>query len=214
VPNPVDIKRFAAPVSKGFLRQKLGLGQNMHLAGMVGRLHPVKGYDLAIKALAQIGEDVHLALVGPDEGGYLAHIRQLAQLYNVQTRLHWLGQLEGEELVAAYADMDSFLLPSQSENFGNVVVEAMAAGLPVLISNRVGVAAEVAQARAGLVYPLKVEALVEALREITTQPGRGREMGQRGRALAKGQYAPETVAQTMLEFYRQLLGKELTGARI
>lgn len=211
VPNPVDIEPFSTLPGRGYLRQQLNLPEEAFLVGMVGRIHLKKGIDLAVEALAQLvpaNPRLHLVLIGPDEGGYLAEIKRLARLKNVQGHLHWSGQLRDTALVAAYTDLDCLLLPSRSESFGNVVVEAMAAGLPVLVSEQVGVAPDVAKAAAGAVFPLAVEPIAGAIRSAFSQPALRQAMGRNGQALVSQRYAPAAVAAAMLDVYREVAARK------
>jgi len=208
VPNPVDLELFKVLPPRGFLRQQLGLTEEAFLFGMVGRIHPKKGCELAVKALATLirqHPEAHLVLVGPDENNYLSEVIRLAQEYRVESQVHRVEQVAGRDMVAAYSDLDSLLLPSYSESFGNVVVEAMAGARPVLISDQVGVAPEVAQAGAGKVFPLTVPALEAAMSELIGRADRGQEWGKNGQLLAWQHYTPEAVASATLEMYRQVL---------
>jgi len=98
----------------------------------------------------------------------------------------------------AYADADLLVLLSHRENFGMVVAEAMAAGVPVLISDQVGLAEEVKQANAGCVVSSKAEEIARTWTQMLTSPAL-RQMGSRGRNLAEEHFASEVVAAQMIE---------------
>jgi len=118
----------------------------------LGRLHPKKGCDLLIDALAQVAdESVALVLAGPDQIGWQAELQQQVARLNLSSRVVFPGMLQGETKQAAFGIADAFVLPSHQENFGMAVVEALAAGLPVLISNRINIWREVDQDGAGYV---------------------------------------------------------------
>ncbi len=118
----------------------------------LGRLHPKKGCDLLIEALAQTNDNsVSLVLAGPDQVGWQTALQQQVDHLNLQSRVVFAGMLEGETKQAALAVADAFVLPSHQENFGMAVVEALAVGLPVLISNRINIWREVDQDGAGYV---------------------------------------------------------------
>jgi FkbM family methyltransferase len=130
-----------------------------HLAGarfllFLSRVHPKKGCDLLIKAFAGVSskdERLRLVIAGPDEDGWSESLANLARSLGVADRITWTGMLTGDEKWGAYRAADAFVLPSHSENFGVVVAEALACGLPVLLSNKVNIWREVAAAGAGLV---------------------------------------------------------------
>lgn len=118
----------------------------------LGRLHPKKGCDLLIEAFAQLTDhSFTLVLAGPDQVGWQASLQQRVADLNLQSRVVFTGMLEGEMKQAALELADAFVLPSHQENFGMAVVEALAVGLPVLISNRINIWREVDQDGAGYV---------------------------------------------------------------
>jgi glycosyltransferase involved in cell wall biosynthesis len=128
--------------------------RNKRVLLFLGRLHPKKGCDILIDAFAQIADDsVALLLAGPDQVGWQAELQRRAEQLKVSTRVIFPGMLQGEMKRAALAATDAFVLPSHQENFGMAVVEALAAGLPVLISNRINIWREIDQDRAGYVEP-------------------------------------------------------------
>jgi glycosyltransferase involved in cell wall biosynthesis len=100
-----------------------------------------------------------------------------------------------------------FVLPSYTENFGIAVVEAMASGLPVVITNKINIWREVAEARAGLVVNCDVHEISSALLTLLVDPMRGKEMGKRGRRLVEKRFTWETVGEQMVQEYREILSR-------
>jgi glycosyltransferase involved in cell wall biosynthesis len=122
----------------------------------LGRIHPKKGCDLAIRAFAQTlakSSDWHLVLAGPDQVGWQPALTKLAEQLNIAGRITFTGMLSGDLKWGAFHASEVFYLPSHQENFGIAVAEALACGLPVLISNKVNIWREVAQSNGGLVEP-------------------------------------------------------------
>ncbi len=118
----------------------------------MGRLHPKKGCDLLIEALARVADDsVVLVLAGPDQVGWSQTLRERVRDLTLCDRVVFTGMLEGAVKRGAFQAADAFVLPSHQENFGIAVVEALAAGLPVLISNRVNIWREIEADGAGYV---------------------------------------------------------------
>jgi glycosyltransferase involved in cell wall biosynthesis len=113
----------------------------------IGRLHPKKGVDLLMRAFAAHGGDLHLVMAGPDPDGMRPALEQLAG--TAASRITWTGMIQGAEKWGAFRTADAFILPSHQENFGVAVAEALACGLPVLISRRVNIWREIDQAGAG-----------------------------------------------------------------
>jgi glycosyltransferase involved in cell wall biosynthesis len=122
--------------------------RNKRIFLFLGRLHPKKGCDLLIDALRQRKPaDVALVLAGPDQVGWEKELRARA----TEIDPVFTGMLHGEMKQAAFACADVFVLPSHQENFGVSVVEALAVGLPVLISNRINIWREIETDRAGYI---------------------------------------------------------------
>ena len=133
----------------------------------LSRLHEKKGIDLLIRAFARVrlagNADLHLILAGPcADPRYLEYLKKLAaecfaekqpEIKSAQPPITWTGMLAGDLKWGAFHAADVFILPSHQENFGIAVAEALACGVPVLISNKVNIWREIAEDRAGLVEP-------------------------------------------------------------
>jgi glycosyltransferase involved in cell wall biosynthesis len=129
----------------------------------LGRIHSKKGVELLIRAYGKItrtyavshgGTPPDLVIAGPCvDDRYLATLKTLAQAEGVGPSIHWPGMLTGEAKWGALAGAEAFVLPSFQENFGIAVVEALACGTPVLISNRVNIWNELESDNVALVEP-------------------------------------------------------------
>ena len=120
----------------------------------LGRIDPKKGCDLLVQALADpllMDDDLHLVMAGPDLNHWTPKLITMAEQYHVSNRIHWPGMVKGIAKAAAFDLCEAFVLPSHQENFGLAVVEALAAGRPVLISDKVNIAPEIAADRCGIV---------------------------------------------------------------
>lgn len=118
----------------------------------LGRLHPKKGCGLLIEALSRMSEsDVALTLAGPDQIGWQQQLQKRAAGLGLADRVVFTGMLEGDAKRGALAAADAFILPSHQENFGMAVVEALAWGIPVLISNRINIWRQIAADGAGYI---------------------------------------------------------------
>jgi len=147
--------------------------QNTRNFLFLGRLHPKKGCDILLEAFAQLrsNEPTSLILAGPDQIGWERELRDQAARLNLTERVVFTGMLEGVMKQGAFAAADAFVLASHQENFGIAVVEALAAGVPVLISNRVNIWREVEADRAGFIEPDDFGGTVRLLqRWIDTSP--------------------------------------------
>jgi glycosyltransferase involved in cell wall biosynthesis len=128
--------------------------RDKRVAIFLGRIHPKKGCDLLIEAFARtLARDPawHLLMVGPDQVRWQARLMDQAHRLKVADRITWTGMLGGVRKWGAIAASEIFVLPSHQENFGIVVAEALACGVPALISNKINIWREVQSEAVGLV---------------------------------------------------------------
>jgi glycosyltransferase involved in cell wall biosynthesis len=124
------------------------------LALFMGRIHPKKGCDLLIQAFAKVlaeHSEWHLVVAGPDQVGWQGNLQHLAEGLGITSRLTWTGMLTGAMKWGALRAAEVFVLPSHQENFGIAVAEALAAGTPTLISDKVNIWREIQADGAGIV---------------------------------------------------------------
>jgi glycosyltransferase involved in cell wall biosynthesis len=173
----------------------------------LGRLSWKKGLDRLLLALADL-PGAALAIAGNDEEGYRAKLERLAAAAGVAGRVHYLGPVHGADKAALLRRADLLVLASYSENFGNVVLEAMAAGLPVVVTPEVGLAEVVREHGAGTVCDGDPPRLAAALRQLLDDPQARRAMGRRGAEAAARRFGWETVAARMEEVYGEILVRD------
>jgi glycosyltransferase involved in cell wall biosynthesis len=152
----------------GAFRASLNLPADARLILFLGRLSQKKSPDLLLQAFAQLppsSPPVHLAFVGPDESGMLGRLQNMALQLNVAGRVHFSGPLSGDSKWSAYRDADIFVLPSQNENFGNTAAESVAAGTPVIVTDRCGVA-PLLDGVAGIAVQHSVTSLAQAMANL------------------------------------------------
>lgn len=214
VPNGLDVDRFARLPVRGAFRQRLHIPQHARFLLYLGRLHPAKHPEIAVEALAAaqaLPLETHLVLAGPDEMQLTATLQSRAQQLGCVDRLHITGLLQGDEVLAALADADLLLTPSEpdSENFGMSTLEAMASGLPVLVSEGVPIGQWAEAAGAGRIAACTSEAFAKATCEMLGLSNGLKEMGHRGQSLAREKFNIEKVACQMLAHYRSILATGL-----
>jgi len=203
IPNGVELPR-APLASRQEVRIEVGLPLDAPVAGAVSRLDPVKGVRFLIQALTRLG-GVHLAIAG--DGPERAALEALAERLGVAGRVHWLGQRgDVQRLLLAF---DLFVQPSLHEGLPNTVLEAMAAGLPVVATGVGGTPEAVVDGVTGLlVRPGDPEPLARAISRLLDDPAARQTMGQAGRERVVQHFTVERmVAQTETLYEQLLVGK-------
>jgi glycosyltransferase involved in cell wall biosynthesis len=174
----------------------------------LGRVSHKKAPDALVRAFARAARDLpdaRLVFVGPDDEGLTPRLRELAAAEGVSDRVTLTGMLPGEQSkLEALAAADVWALPSNADNFGIAVVEALAAGLPVVISRRVNTAPEIEAGGAAVVTGGDPEAFGAALGALLGDAERRLELGRRGREFAK-RYDWAAVAPELAKVYERAL---------
>lgn len=196
-PNGVDLAEFDDLPSRGAFRAKHPeLAAARQIVLFLSRVHPKKGLDLLVPAFAQAAPaaDAALVIVGPDSDGYADTVRAAAKQHGVADRVFFTGMLRGRDRVEAFVDADLFVLPSYQENFGIAVVEALASGCPVLISDQVNIHREITAGHVGAVVPTQTEAVARELRRWLSDDPLRRDAGARGPAFVRDRYDWNVIA--------------------
>lgn len=173
----------------------------------LSRLDPKKGIDLLLDAIPRVREvrpGLRLVLAGSGNPSYEKAVRRMIEDRGLAEIVELPGFVSGEAKDELLRRAAVFVLPSREENFGIAAVEALDAGVPVVISGEVDVAPEVERYGAGRVVERSPEAVADALARVLTRPDEAREMGARGRQLVAEQFAPEVVGPEVASLYRRL----------
>ena len=197
VPNGVEIEQdLVTPASP---IPGISAGQKRLL--FLGRVNWKKGLDRLIPALKQM-PNAQLLIAGNDEEGYRNKLEVLAKQEGVYDRVRFLGMVDGAVKTALLRDVDLLVLPSYSENFGNVVLEAWAAACPVAVTREVGLASVVAETGAGAVVPGEPDALGTTLARLLDQPVELDAMKARGWQVVTERFGWAGIATRMEQAYR------------
>ena len=184
--------------------------QNTRIFLFLGRLHPKKGCDMLLEAFAQMrsNDSISLILAGPDQVGWESDLRRRVTRLNLSNRVVFTGMLEGPMKQGAFANAEAFVLPSHQENFGISVVEALAASVPVLISNRVNIWREIEADRAGYVESDDLAGTTRLLqRWIGTAPAEREMVRQNARRCFEQRFGIDRAVDSLL----QILNEPLTA---
>ena len=176
--------------------------QGKRLLLFLSRIHVKKGCDLLIEAFARVaGSDpaLHLVMAGPDQTGWRAELERQAASLGVADRVSWPGMLAGDLKWGAFRAAEAFALTSHQENFGVAVAEALACGLPPLISDKVNIWREIVEDGAGLVAEDTQEGAERLLREWLALPAAARgQMALRARECFESRFEISIAARNLL----------------
>ena len=193
------------PDARQRLRQHLHLPEDEPIILFLSRLHPKKGLDYLIPALAQlIDRRFTFVLAGAGDPGYEVELKSLIAATNIQDRTHCLGMVTGELKDLLLQGSDLFALTSYSENFGVSVLEALAAGLPALVTPGVALAELVDRQQLGYVPELDVSEIANSIQQALEYPDAATKMGDRARQFVLDNYAWEGIVAKMLAIYSSI----------
>jgi glycosyltransferase involved in cell wall biosynthesis len=165
--NGIDSDTGTSQPVHGSFRAKWSISTGEPLILFLGRLIPRKGADVLIEAFAQAcPHSGKLVIAGPEgEPGYRAQLEKCARGAGIEARVLFTGPIYDQEKAALLADADLFVLPSRYENFANAAAEAIACGVPVIVTEHCGIRSLV-EGRAGLVILPEKEQLAGAIRKL------------------------------------------------
>jgi glycosyltransferase involved in cell wall biosynthesis len=208
IPNGVDWPAEHSPRSAGPFA---GLPARYVL--FLSRISWKKGLDRLITAWQWVPQ-MPLVIAGNDDEGYRPKLEALARTLGIAERVHFTGPVTDSQKWALYQEAQLFVLPSYSENFGNVVAEAMAMGCPVVVSREVGIAALVEASEAGVVADCSPARLAKVINDLLADSSRRSEMGLRGREAARAGLSWDGVAAQMEDFYLRASNKCVPGTTL
>ncbi|PZV08083.1 MAG: glycosyl transferase group 1 [Leptolyngbya sp.] len=191
---------------------QMKIPQDRPLLLYLSRLDPKKGLDLLLPALEQLtaqGLDFHLVLAGgnPQDPAYEQAIAQRIQSGILRDRTTLPGFVTGPAKAALLQAADLFVLPSYYENFGIAVAEAMAAGVPVVVSRGVYIWPDIAASGSGWVCDLSLDSVIQTLIEALKDSAQRQLRGQQSRAYAREYYNWDAIAHQTLAAYHSILPK-------
>jgi glycosyltransferase involved in cell wall biosynthesis len=190
----LSTRRRRAPVAIGFL----------------GRLHPKKNLDIVIESLARLDGNVVLRVAG--DGPERDRLLRFARDFQVDQRITWLGFVQTSEKAEFLRSIDVLAMPSAYECFGVAAIEAVGAGIPVIVSSTVGVAEFVDRHKCGLIVNPDVDSLADALTQLVLHPSVLDRLQGAGRAPARAEFSRERHGKRLHAEYLRLLRRPLARA--
>lgn len=204
IENGIEWKRYQSHTDKTSLRAKLGLDANRKYVACVARFHPIKDHTSLLQGFAQLAKqrtDVDLLLIG--DGPRREELHTLVQQLGIQDRVQFLGvRSDVADLLQA---VDVFALTSLCEAASLTLLEAMAAGLPVVVTDVGGNPEIVRQEKEGLLVPRQDAAAIGyALSRILSDSSLANRMGQAGKQRVKETYTLERTIERYHQLYQRL----------
>jgi len=210
IPNGLSDSWLSSAGKGERFREEFGIAPGRRILLFLSRIHPIKGLPLLFEAMAHLRSELDdwlLVIAGMDERGHQIELEQLVQELRISQWVQFVGPLFNENKRDAFSAAEVFVLPTHSENFGLVVVEALSASLPVL-TTRGAPWEELIEEHCGWWVDINPVALREALTKIIHMPAEElAEMGTRGRELAITRYASRDVAEKTILVYQWLLSQ-------
>jgi glycosyltransferase involved in cell wall biosynthesis len=173
----------------------------------LSRIDPKKNLEALLrgfKVVTRDGLDAVLSIAGDGPAEYVSGLKALTQALSIESRVRWLGRVDGVAKAEAFSSAHVFVLPSWSENFGIAVVEAMLAGLPCVVGEGVGIAEDIERAGAGVVVLPEPGAIAAALLYVLDKEDRRRHMGQQARRLAEQEYSTAVMSERLIALYQEV----------
>jgi len=200
--NGIDIDEFEQLPERGAFRRKYCIKEKS-IVLFLGRIHKIKGLDILAAAFAELlrgRQDVRLVIVGQDYG-YLTQLKKNLRILNIEDKVTFTGFLSGRAKIQAYVDSDVYVVPSVYESFSTTALEALACGIPVIVTDRCGIA-DVIGGQAGLVVPYDKEQLQHALMHMLGNDRIRLQFGEKGKLLVREKFNWEKIAEQMERVYR------------
>ena len=204
-PNGIDTNDFESLPTRQTLDRWMPSLTGRKVILFLSRIHHKKGLELLLKAFSEITDNSSaLLIVGSGEADYINTIKQLTRQLAIEDRVVFTGFLRDNDKKMVLACADLFVLPSYQENFGVAIIEALACGTPVVISDQINICDDVAKAEAGQVLPLGAEPLRVAIDQWLANDALREQAGQRGAAWVRKQYDWQVLAKRWMNHYESL----------
>lgn len=193
------------PNARQRLRQQLNLPDDEPIILFLSRLHPKKGLDYLIPALGKLANyRFTFVIAGSGDADYESKIKSLVITHGLQNRTHFTGFVKGENKDLLLQGSDLFALTSHSENFGVAVLEALAAGIPAIITPGVALANMVTQENLGYVAEFDVTAIATSIKQALDAPQEAKQRGDRACKFISENYTWDCIASKLLSVYSEM----------
>ena len=212
IPMGIDLPHPTNKLSGPSFRDRDPRLKEKKLILFLSRIDPKKGVGFLLAALSDLAkkrDDFVLGIAGSGTKAYELEVQTLVEHHGLSARTIFYGFVEGEDKWSLLHQSDIFVLPSYQENFGFAVVEAMAAGVPVVISQQVGICTEVSKAASGFTVSLNNSEIASAIERLLESEMLRKEMGRNGASLVREKFTWKEVIKHLLREYERIIRTEV-----
>lgn len=210
VPLGLDLLDFQTLPGPARFMARWPVAAGRELVLFLSRLDPKKGLDRLMDAFAEVKRGrsgALLVIAGEGEEGFVRELKHRAETLGIAQDILWTGFLDGEDKLAALAAAKVFVLPSYSENFGIAAVEALAAGVPTVLTTGVGIADDVQQNNAGVVVSPNAAEIASGIERFLSDPVLASRVSSNGRQLARARYSLDAMGAALKTLYESVLAE-------
>ena len=208
VPLGLNIEDYRPLPPRGTFRERFPETRDKSILLFLSRINFKKGLDILAKAYGKIArqrDDIHLVIAGPDNDAFKPEVETMLTSAGVRDRTTFTGMLVGDDKLAALHDADLFALPSYTENFGIAVIEAMACGLPVVISDKVNIWREIKEGGGGEVEPLDPDRFASRIIDMLADRDRLKSYGEHGIETVSNLFNWSTIGERLEQAYQAIV---------
>jgi len=173
----------------------------------LSRIHPIKQIDLVLENLAKVSFEWQLEVIGTGDQQYMQSLKKLTEELNISDKVKWLGWLNGDCKYEHLNKADLLILCSYTENFANVIIESLALGVPVLISNKVGLKDYVLEKKFGWVTSLKKRDLKKKLEDAYLNKSKRRRIRQSAPTEIIQDFGPRILGKQYIDCYQDIMNR-------
>ena len=199
IPEGIDCQKYFSD-KKYFGKDFYPLLSNQKVLIYLGRLHPKKGIELAIQAFASLLSchiNAKFVIIGVGDKSYTRKLLELVSSLKINNDVIFVGQVSEQEKLRFLHSADIYVLPSYGENFGISVVEALASGLPVIVSDKVAISSKLSSLQSAIVVECKHEQFVAAMKLLLLNPALCERLHTIGPSVAQEFFSIETMSRVI-----------------
>ena len=207
IPNGIDLGIIDRDFPKQSLK-KFGLDESSKYILILGRINAIKGFDILLSAFSIIAEkqqELLLVISGNNYNPYAKELMKLIDEKGITHKVIFTGEVAGDIKWALYKNAFMFILPSYSENFGMSVVEAMASGCPVVISDKVGIYKDLVEYQAGIIVTTNVQSIITGIIKIYENEKLRKQISINALNMVKNKYDINKVSEQVIRMYERVV---------